>query len=243
MADEQDLDTCSAGQHAPPQPAIPELLPPGVTVGRHSYGFGPATFRIFMHGARIEVGSFCSFGPEVRLLAGSEHITSRVSTFPFNALIFAPEAGNEREAIDRGVTRVGHDVWLGLGSMVLSGVQVGHGAVIGAGTVVSRAVPPYSVVVGNPARLIRYRFPEATRRQLLELRWWDWPDETIRELNPLFMGDTETFLRRASEVERPSPTQDPLLDVLARLDPALVTPARTRRRPRKLRIRSFRSGF
>lgn len=175
-------------------------LPPGVSVGRHSYGFDANTFRIFMHGARIEMGGFCSIGPEVRVLAGSEHIMSRASTFPFNAIVFDPAGGNADEAIDRGVTRIGNDVWMGLGSMVMSGVQVGDGAVVAAGAVVTRDVEPYAVIGGNPARRIRYRFGRRTRQRLLATHWWEWSDERIQELLPYFMGDVEVFLARVEQL-------------------------------------------
>jgi acetyltransferase-like isoleucine patch superfamily enzyme len=179
----------------------PELvLPAGVTVGRHTYGHDAETFRIFIHGARIEVGSFCSVGPEVRILAGSEHVTSRASTFPLNALLFEATGDNSQDAIDKGTTIVGHDVWIGLGATILSGVIVGDGAVIGAGTVVSKAVPPYAVVVGNPAEIVRYRFDADIRRRLLAVSWWDWSDRQIRAFEPCFMSDVEAFLDKAERL-------------------------------------------
>jgi acetyltransferase-like isoleucine patch superfamily enzyme len=172
-------------------------LPAGVTVGRHTYGYCKNTFRIFMHDARIEVGAFCSIGPEVRILAGSEHIMTRATTFPLNALLFDPEGGNAEDAIDKGTTVVGNDVWLGLGAIVLSGVTVGHGAVVGAGAVVSQPVAPYAVVAGNPARVVRYRFDDETCNRLLAVGWWDWPDDEIRALRHWFMADVATFLGEA----------------------------------------------
>jgi acetyltransferase-like isoleucine patch superfamily enzyme len=129
------------------------VLPPGVVVGRHTYGYGVDTFQIFMPGARIEVGSLCSIHAESRIIAGSEHITTRASTFPFNPYLFAPVGGNV-EGIDKGPTTIGNDVWIGIGALVLSGVAVGDGAVVGAGAVVTKSVPPYAVVVGNPAQIL-----------------------------------------------------------------------------------------
>src|SRR5205085_10757007 len=136
-----------------------------------------------------EVGAFCSFHPEARVLAGSEHVTTRASTFPFVARLFDPAMGNLEEAIDKGTTTIGNDVWIGMGAIVLSGVMVGDGAVIGAGAVVGKSVPPYAVVVGNPAHIIRYRFNSSTRRRLLALGWWDWSDEEIRAHRRWFMAD------------------------------------------------------
>jgi acetyltransferase-like isoleucine patch superfamily enzyme len=175
-------------------------LPPGVTVGRHTYGHVAQTFQIFMHGARIDIGSFCSLGPEVRVLAGSEHVTDRAATFPLNALLFEPAAGNAGEAIDRGPTMIGNDVWIGLRAIVLSGVSVGHGAVLGAGVVVSKWVPPYAVVVGNPAQIVGYRFDADTRNRLLALAWWDWTDEEIAALRAEFSSDVRSFIDRAERL-------------------------------------------
>jgi acetyltransferase-like isoleucine patch superfamily enzyme len=176
------------------------ILPSGVSIGPHTYGYGETTFRIFMASARIDVGAFCSIGPEVRILAGSEHMTTRPSTFPFEALIFDPAGGNAAEAIDKGVTTIGNDVWIGLGATILSGVVIGDGAVIGAGAVVSKSVAPYAVVAGNPAQMIRYRFDDETRRRLLALRWWDWTDEKIKALRHAFKADVEYFLEEAERM-------------------------------------------
>ena len=81
---------------------------------------------------------------------------------------------------------IGHDVWIGAGAYVRSGVKIGSGAVIGARAVVTRDVMPYAIVAGNPARLIRSRFDEETVARLLELQWWDWPLEKIREMGAYF---------------------------------------------------------
>jgi virginiamycin A acetyltransferase len=79
----------------------------------------------------------------------------------------------------KGDTRVGNDVWIGYGSTVMPGVTIGDGAIVGSCSVVTKDVPPYAIVGGNPAKVIRYRFDEVTIARLLELRWWDWPIERI----------------------------------------------------------------
>src|SRR4029077_13301559 len=93
-------------------------------------------------------------------------------------------------------------VWLGLGSMVLSGVSVGDGAVVGAGAVVAKPVPPYAIVVGNPARIVRYRFEADIRNRLCRLRWWELSDAELFDARQLFLTNIETFLR---EMERRHP--------------------------------------
>jgi acetyltransferase-like isoleucine patch superfamily enzyme len=174
-------------------------LPRGVAVGRHTYGYDEDTFRLFTEGARIEVGTFCSIGPEVRILGGGEHVITRASTFPLNALLFDRGKRNAPDEVNKGPTVIGNDVWIGLGATILAGVTVGDGAVIGARTVVSKSVPPYAVILGNPGRIVRYRFDSTVRDRLLALRWWEWDDDELRAQKRWFMGDVEAFL---DEMER-----------------------------------------
>ena len=181
-------------------------LPNGVTVGRHTYDYDAATFPMFTDGARIVVGAFCSISPEVRIIGGGEHVTVRASSFPLNARLFDPLKGNSLDAVDTGPTVIGNDVWMGLGATVLSGVSVGDGAVIGARAVVSEPVPPYAVVVGNPARIVRYRFQGEIRERLLAVRWWELDDYELRRLRPWFMGDVEPFLEELERIRRDSPS-------------------------------------
>lgn len=202
------------------------LLRRGLSIGAHTYGYDADTFRLFMLGARIEVGAYCSFGPEVRVLAGSEHMLDRPSTFPFTAALFDPAQGNAGEAIDRGPTVIGNDVWIGLGAVVLSGVRVGDGAVIGAATVVTRDVPPYAVVVGNPARIVRYRFPPDLRERLLRVQWWRWSEEQIRQMRPYLEGDVEGFLDEAERRHGLAEQPPELARLIAAAAPHLVTPER-----------------
>ncbi|MFN9999511.1 MAG: antibiotic acetyltransferase, partial [bacterium] len=79
---------------------------------------------------------------------------------------------------------------------MLSGVSIGHGAGIGAGAVVTRDVPPYAIAVGNPARVVRHRFAPDIVARLLATRWWEWPDDRIRDLDAVFYGPVEAFLER-----------------------------------------------
>jgi acetyltransferase-like isoleucine patch superfamily enzyme len=169
-------------------------LPDGVQVGRHTYGYDEDTFKVFTEGARIIVGAFCSISPDVRIVGGGEHVITRASTFPLNALLFDRARGDVLDAVEKGPTVIGNDVWIGLGAVILAGVNVGDGAVIGAGSVVKKNVAPYAVVAGNPARLVRYRFDGDIRKRLLALRWWEWSDEQLRKLQPQFMADMETFI-------------------------------------------------
>ncbi|CAM5455544.1 serine O-acetyltransferase [Thauera mechernichensis] len=92
---------------------------------------------------------------------------------------------------------IGNDLWIGFGATIVGGVKIGDGAVIGAHAVVTKDVPPYAIVGGNPARLIRMRFDDATVTRLLELKWWQWPEERILQFIPdLLSGDIEGFLSK-----------------------------------------------
>jgi acetyltransferase-like isoleucine patch superfamily enzyme len=194
-------------------------------VGRHTYGHDERTFQTFTAAARIEVGAFCSIAPEVRILAGSEHIATRATTFPLSAVLFEPDAGNAGDVIDKGTTVIGHDVWIGLGATILSGVLVGDGAVIGAGAVVSKSVPAYAIVVGNPAEVVRYRFGPEVRSRLLALGWWDWSDEEIRSLRAGFVSDVTSFLEAAERSHRPA-AESALTQRLRETPSELLTPHR-----------------
>ena len=97
---------------------------------------------------------------------------------------------------------IGHDVWLGSGATILSGITIGHGAVVAAHALVTKDVPPYAIVGGNPAKIIRYRFDDGTIAALLEARWWDLPRERIATLIPLLQSDRIKELVAAVKVLR-----------------------------------------
>ena len=136
----------------------------------------------------------------------ANHAIDTVTTYPFASLArFWPSAPDDLHAdhVGDGVV-IGHSVWIGQEAMVLPGARVGDGAIIGAGAVVAKPVPPYSVVVGNPARVTRIRFPEDQVRRLLAVQWWHWPDERVDRFVPLLLGgDIEAFLRAAETLDTP----------------------------------------
>lgn len=153
-----------------------------------------------VNGDRLTIGKFCSIACGAKFLFTSANHTKRsLSTYPFP--IFYEEWGldpkNVADAWDnRGGITIGNDVWIGYEAVILSGVTVGDGAVIGARAVVTRDVPPYAVVGGVPARVIRSRFDEAAVQTLLRLRWWDWDRETIAQnLGAIQSGDLAALTR------------------------------------------------
>lgn len=175
---------------------------PRVSIGRFTYG-NPA-LRMWDEAERIEIGAFCSIADGVTIFGGGEHNTGWVTTFPLRIALALEGAGRDGHPATKGPTRIGNDVWIGDGATILSGVTVGDGAVIGARALVARDVPPYHVVVGNPARTVRQRFADADIAALLRIRWWDWPLERIEaEVAGLCGGDPADFIRRN---DKASPT-------------------------------------
>ncbi len=165
-------------------------------VGRHSYGV-PLIRTQKGSERKIIIGNFCSISKGVVILTGGIHPLDWVSTYPFRIKWRLPGAYTDGMPTSRGEIVVGSDVWFGTNSVVLSGVTIGHGAVIAAGAVVADDVPPYAIVGGVPARIIRYRFGPDIVEQLLGIRWWDWDDDTIREAIPLLSSNNiEAFVER-----------------------------------------------
>jgi acetyltransferase-like isoleucine patch superfamily enzyme len=159
----------------------------GFAIGDHSYGRPKVRFAD--SGRQLTIGRFCSIADKVEILLGGNHRTDWTSTYPFGAFPEAwPGAGQDYHA-SHGDVWIGSDVWLGSGAMILSGVAVGHGAVVAAQAVVARDVPPFAIVGGNPARIIRLRFDEARIAALLETAWWDLPDAEIAPLVPLLQSE------------------------------------------------------
>lgn len=176
--------------------------PPFITIGRHTYGVTDETIYGATATAPVSVGSFCSIAEGVIMLAHVDHPTRFPSTYPFRTLLFRADERNANpalhnfDAVTRGPITVGHDVWMGQRALILSGVTIGSGAVIGAGAVISRDVPPYAIAVGNPSRIVRYRFSEEAIAELLALKWWELEDDIIQSLEPYFYSaDIGVFLR------------------------------------------------
>lgn len=149
---------------------------PYFDIGRGTYG-RPRIFR-YPHDATLKIGAFCSIAADVGIFLGGNHHPEWVTTFPFGAMW--REHDNPEQPSSRGDVVIGNDVWIGREAVIMSGVTIGDGAVIGAGAVVAKDVPPYAIAVGNPARVIRHRFPPEIVEKLLQIRWWDWPDERLR---------------------------------------------------------------
>lgn len=168
---------------------IPQLVSddPRVSVGRFTYG--EPVFKMWGQNEHIVIGSFCSIADSVTIFGGGEHNTRWVTTYPLRIALGDELAGRDGHPATKGETRIGNDVWIGNGATILSGVAIGDGAVVGACAVVTRDVPAYHIVAGNPARLIRPRFKPAHITALLEIAWWNWECERIRAACALLCSD------------------------------------------------------
>jgi acetyltransferase-like isoleucine patch superfamily enzyme len=161
----------------------------GFKIGEFSYGRPKVRFA--NAGRKLSIGRYCSIADQVEILLGGNHRTEWATTYPFESLThWWPNAGSDRSThVSRGDVVIGNDVWIGSGALLLSGISVGHGAVVGARAVVSRDVPPYAIVAGNPAKVIRFRFDEQTIAALLDIAWWDLPRADVEELVPLLQSE------------------------------------------------------
>lgn len=171
-----------------------DLLDGRYEIGEHTYG-KPRVIS-WGEGATLRIGKYCSISRGVTIFLGSEHRVDWISTYPFSYLW--PEARSIKgHPATKGDVIIGNDVWVGFEVTILSGVHIGDGAAIGACSLVSQNVPPYAIVGGNPARILRYRFHEDTIKKLLKIRWWDWPDQKIKEnIHLICSPDIDEFIKK-----------------------------------------------
>jgi acetyltransferase-like isoleucine patch superfamily enzyme len=147
-----------------------------IKVGDFTYGV--PIIKSWNDETKLIIGKFCSIAENVTFMLGGEHKTDWVTTYPFNALMSSFSHIKGHPATKGDIT-VGNDVWIAQGARIMSGVTVGDGAVIGAGAVVTKDVPPYAIVGGVPAKVIKYRFDKKKIKFLLKMRWWDLSDELL----------------------------------------------------------------
>jgi virginiamycin A acetyltransferase len=181
----------------------PLVKNPNIVVGEYSYyddPEGPEHFEarcVLYHfpfiGDKLVIGKFCALACGVKfIMNGANHKIRGISTYPF--YIFGngwesamPQPG---DLPYKGDTVIGNDVWLGYDALVMPGVKIGDGAIIAARSVVTKDVPPYVVVGGNPAQVIKQRFPDEAVAELLAIRWWEWPvDKITRNLHAIVGTD------------------------------------------------------
>lgn len=151
--------------------------------------------------SNAEIGKFVNIASNVRI-GPTDHPMDRASLhhFLYRSNLYWPEEEADTAFFERRAARrvtIGHDVWIGHGAIIRPGLRIGHGAVVGAGAVVTRDVPPYTIVAGVPAEKLRRRFSKQISRRLVELAWWDWEHERLRMALADFRNlEVEAFLAK-----------------------------------------------
>lgn len=186
----------------------PVITRPNIEVGEYTYYDDPDAPEAFedrnilyhyeFTGDRLVIGRFCAIATGVTfIMNGANHALGGISTYPFQIFGGGWEDGFEEASLDNGYkgdTIVGNDVWIGRNAVIMPGVRIGHGAIIAAHSVVTRDVPDYGIVAGNPAEMKKKRFDGTTIAALLRVSWWDWPVEKIsRHINALRAGDVRAL--------------------------------------------------
>jgi acetyltransferase-like isoleucine patch superfamily enzyme len=170
-----------------------------MSTGKHTYG-SPHVYYTDS-GAKLTIGSFCSIAANVHIYLGGNHRTDWTTTFPFGHA--HPHIFNNFNGIGHPATKgdviIGNDVWIASNVTIMSGVTIGDGAIIANNSHVVKNVEPYSLVGGNPAKLIKYRFSPEQIEKLLQIKWWDWNDEKINLYTPLLCNENiDEFIKIAS---------------------------------------------
>lgn len=153
-----------------------------ITLGRRSY-LADGSMEFGSHNCHVLIGRYSSLAHRLVFEVGLNHDYRQVTTYPFDDILQKDDHTlNHAARANHNQIIIGSDVWIGCDVKILGGVHIGNGAVIGAGTVVAKNIPPYAVVVGNPARIIKYRFSQKTIEKLQQIKWWYWEDEKIQTL-------------------------------------------------------------
>lgn len=164
-------------------------------VGRGTYG--DPKIEQWGEQTTLKVGNYCSISGGVKILLGGNHRADWVTTYPFS--VFRESAKHIKgHPVSRGDVVIGHDVWIGIDATILSGVNIGNGAIIGASAIVTRDVPAYSVVAGNPAKIVKQRFSEEDITILQSLKWWHWNDTKLDAAMPYLLNGNISGLKTFS---------------------------------------------
>ena len=176
----------------PPQRGLEILVP--ALLGFHGNEVGQARvcdyFDSQVSGSEsggISIGRFCSIADDITITLYGDHNYKKITTSPL-----MPICGDYKQYFRPAKSEnivIGNDVWIGNGASILSNVSIGDGAVIGANTVIAKDIPPYAVVVGNPGKVIKFRFSEQQIKNLLAIAWWNWEHDKIKDNAGLLMAD------------------------------------------------------
>lgn len=164
-----------------------------VTFGNGSYCRASNVHFWSVQKAHIMIGNYTSIAKQEKFYIGINHDYKCVTMAPFENIFHIPNVYNKDSDHNRNQIIIGHDVWIGNDCTIMSGIHIGNGVVIGAGSVVAKDIPPYAIVVGNPAKIIKYRFSEEIIQKLQELKWWYWSEDKIKEAAQ-YMSDPMEFI-------------------------------------------------
>lgn len=151
-------------------------------VGSYTYGITNLFINNYKGSeSKVKIGKFCSIGPNITIITGGIHPKNWISTFPIRIRLDLINKYEDGMPYTNGDVNIGNDVWIGTGVTILSGITIGDGAIIAANSLVSKDVEPYSIVGGNPAKLIKYRFSTNEINHLKKIQWWEWNEDKIIE--------------------------------------------------------------
>lgn len=144
--------------------------------------------------SKLSVGNYVSIANDVVILLGSNHKLNCITTYPYSGI---DSNKTPQETNEKGDVFIGNDVWIGYRVTIVGGVKIGDGAIIGAGAVVVDNIPPYSVAVGVPAKVVKYRFGEKEIEELLKIKWWDLGFSKIKNMgDDLYGNDINNFIQK-----------------------------------------------
>ena len=165
------------------------------SLGNMSYMAGTDFHYNLPQKAHVLIGNYCQIAHDTVIEIGQNHIFSGVSPYPFDQVLGEENTFAHRAPVNKQQLVIGHDVWIGSGVRIIKAVKIGNGAIIGSGSVVTKDVPPYAIVGGNPAKIIRYRFAPEIIQALDKIKWWYWPLEKVKA-NRQYMENVEEFIAR-----------------------------------------------
>ena len=146
-----------------------------------SVRFSPLHFRVK---GNVEIGNYCAIGNDVKIISGNHNYgLPALQTQVYKEKLHVKYPSTPLKCV------IGNDVWIGDGAIILPGVEIGNGAVIGAGSVVTKNIPPFGIAVGNPAKVFKYRFSEEIIDFLQKIQWWNWSDQKIKRNKNFFLQD------------------------------------------------------